>query len=76
VRPLRRRHGFEVRAWTVPNESRFVWLLEYRGPGSFEDADRAYYDSDARKRLDPDPAQWIAINRTTWLEAVTGEGGQ
>lgn len=71
---MRQRHGLSIRAWIVSDESRFVWLLEYRGPGSFEDADRAYYDSDDRKRLEPDPAKWIAINQTTWLEPVTGEG--
>ena len=74
VLPLRQRHGFEIRAWTVPEESRFIWLIDYRGSGSFEDADAAYYDSDERKRIDPDPAQWIAANRTTWLEPIEDEG--
>jgi hypothetical protein len=34
VLPLRREAGFEIQAWTVPGESRFVWLLAYHGPGT------------------------------------------
>ena len=70
VLPLRRAAGFEVRAWTVPGESRFVWLLGYDGPGTFEAADAAYYDSPERAALDPDPAQWIVEDRKAMLEPV------
>ncbi|HEY8869653.1 MAG TPA: hypothetical protein VIM30_09695 [Candidatus Limnocylindrales bacterium] len=62
--------GFAVEAWTVPEESTFVWLLGYSGPGSFEDADAGYYASGERPALDPDPAQWIVDNRTMWLHPV------
>ena len=70
VLPLRRAAGFEVRAWTVPGESRFVWLLAYDGPDSFATADEAYYASPARAALDPDPAQWIVEDRKLMLEPV------
>lgn len=60
VVPLRRAKGFDVLgAWVMEEENRFVWIISYEGPLSFEKADRSYYDSDERKRLEPDPAQWI-----------------
>ena len=70
VLPLRRAAGFEIRAWTVPGESRFVWLLGYDGPGTFAAADEAYYDSPERAALDPDPAQWIVEERKVMLEPI------
>jgi hypothetical protein len=70
VLPLRRAAGFEITAWTVPTESRFVWLLRYDGPESFAAADEAYYDSPERAELDPDPAQWIIEDRKVMLEPV------
>ena len=70
VLPLRRAAGFEIRAWTVADESRFVWLLRYDGPGTFEAADAAYYDTPERAALDPDPAQWIVEDRKVMLDPV------
>jgi hypothetical protein len=60
VRPLRERLGFiVVGAWTIDEENRFVWILRWEGAGTFEDADRAYYESPERAALDPDPARLI-----------------
>lgn len=70
VLPLRRVYGFSVCAWKVVGESRFVWVLEYEGPGTFEQADEAYYDSAERSAIDPDPARWIVEQRVTWLSHV------
>ena len=64
VEPLRRRFGFSSRAWTVPNESLFIWLVGYHGKGSFDEADAAYYASTERASLDPDPRRWIVANET------------
>lgn len=50
-------------AWSLPEESRFVWLLGYAGPGSFADADAACYASAERHAVDPDPAQWVLEKR-------------
>jgi hypothetical protein len=81
VRPLRRRFGFESAAWTVAEESLFIWLVTYRGERPFEEADTSYYDSPERRALTPDPAQWIVRNETRWLRAVSaaepapGRGG-
>jgi len=70
VLPLRRRFGFEIQAWTVPAESRFIWILRHDGPGTFDEADQAYYASPERAAIDPDPAQWIAEARKAWLTPV------
>lgn len=60
VKPLRERLGFVIDgAWTVPESSEFIWLLRYEGPGSFSDADAAYYSSPERADMQPDPAQFI-----------------
>lgn len=63
VLPLRKRFGFEVVAWSVPDESRFVWLLGYDGPEGLEAADTAYYASPERAALSPDPVRWLQDRR-------------
>jgi hypothetical protein len=71
VLPLRVRHGFTVEgAWVVPDQSRFVWLLSYAGPGTFQQADAAYYASPEREELRPDPAELISGNVTYWLSPL------
>ncbi len=76
VLPMRRRFGFRVLAWSLPEQSRFVWLLGYAGPGSLADADAAYYASPERQAVDPEPAQWVLEKRDASVTAVvTEEGG-
>ena len=72
IAPLRRELGFTIdAAWTIGDESRFVWLLSYPGDWpAFEAADRAYYESPARRRLDPNPARLIADQRHARLTPV------
>jgi len=61
IAPLRRRHGFEVvGAWTIDDSDRFVWILRYRGPKSWDQADADYYASPERAAMDPNPARHIA----------------
>lgn len=60
VARLRRRRGFTILgAWTIEETNDFVWILGYDGEDGFAEADAAYYDSDERKELDPDPARLI-----------------
>ena len=67
VLPLRRQHGFEVvGSWTVHESEKFVWILRYDGADSWEEAEQAYYNSPARKAMDPDPARHIEHNEH-WL---------
>ena len=65
--PLRRRHGFKVmRAWTIVEVDRFVWVLSYAGSRSWEQADSDYYASAERATIEPDPARHIAKSEH-WL---------
>lgn len=70
--PLRQAIGFAIpAAWTVPDESRFVWLLEHPGGwAAFEAADAAYLASPQRAAIDPDPARLIEEQRTLRLSEV------
>ena len=73
IAPIRRELGFTIeKAWTVDDESRFVWLLSYPGDwDAFEAADRGYYDSPQRTSLDPNPARLIeeqTVSRLTEVE--------
>lgn len=70
--PLRREIGFTIpAAWTVPEESRFIWLLAHDGDWErFEQADAAYYASPGRAAISPDPARLIEEQRTMRLTPV------
>ncbi len=61
VVPLREKYGFTLHgAWAVDETDEFIWVLGHTGIESFESATRRYYESNARKSLNPDPAQFIA----------------
>ena len=61
VLPLRRKHGFTVPfSLAVPETNQFYCLLCYAGPEDFETKDKAYYASEERRKLSPDPRQFIA----------------
>jgi hypothetical protein len=72
IAPIRRELGFAIeRAWTVADESRFVWMLSYPGDwDEFEAADRAYYESPQRAGLDPNPARLIEAQVVSRLAEV------
>jgi hypothetical protein len=61
VYPLRLKMGYRIPfAAKIPQTNQFVWILASDGPEAWEKKEAAYYASDDRKRLSPDPAQWIA----------------
>ena len=61
VYPLRIKSGFKIEgAWVVKEKNKFIWILSYEGPEGFEAKDSAYYASQARITLKPDPADYIA----------------
>ncbi len=71
VYPLRERFGFRVLgAWTIPEHDKFVWILAYDGPKSWEEAERAYYASPEREALDPDPARHLQATEKWMLRSV------
>jgi hypothetical protein len=47
-------------ASAVPETNQFFWLLCYAGPEDWDAKDKAYYASEERSRLKPDPRQFIA----------------
>jgi hypothetical protein len=71
VRPLREAHGFKVLgAWAVEETDEFVWVIAYDGPGTFEEADAAYYASPERMALDPDPARHLVETQTDFVSEI------
>ena len=65
VAPLREKMGFEILgAWTVDGTDRFVWIIGYDGPKSWDEANDDYYASPERKALDPDPARHLTKTET------------
>ena len=71
IRPLRQALGFTVLgAWRVDDSDEFIWLLAYDGPQTWEQAERAYYDSPQRAALDPDPARHITAQRVDFVQVV------
>ncbi|MDQ2981755.1 MAG: hypothetical protein M3R26_05480 [Actinomycetota bacterium] len=74
IRPLRQKFGFDVMGpWVTENENEnvFVWILGYGGDEGFQAADAAYYDSDERKAIAPNPARHLAKTEH-WLMRSVG----
>lgn len=71
IYPLRVKTGFRIlNAWTVEATNQFVWLMAYDGPESWEARDQAYYQSDERKAMVPDPARHIARIEHYFVDSV------
>jgi hypothetical protein len=67
VLPLRVSMGFSVLGpWIERDASRFVWIVGF--DGDIEEANAAYYASDERQAMQPDPARFVADRRTVVLE--------
>ena len=71
IKPLRLKLGFKIEgAWTVASSNQFVWILSYDGPEPWDSLDRAYFESEERKAMKPDPARHIARMEHFAMEAV------
>jgi hypothetical protein len=69
VVPMREAFGFRVNgAWTDQETNGFVWVISH--DGDFADADAAYFASDDRRALDPDPARNIESVETRMMQPV------
>ncbi|MDA4117444.1 MAG: NIPSNAP family protein [Thaumarchaeota archaeon] len=68
IYPLRLRFGFTVvGAWRV-GDDRFVWILKWEHPSkTFEEAEKAYYDSDERKGINPVPTRHLSNMETRMM---------
>jgi len=60
VYPLRLKFGFKVIGGRTLGEDRFIWILGWDGPGSFEEADQRYYESPERRSMKPNPSRHLA----------------
>ena len=71
VYPLRLKHGFTIdNAWVTKERNQFLWILSYDGPEDWESKDAAYYASEGRTGLDPDPRQYIAKSESRFITPV------
>jgi len=58
VVPLREAFGFTFPgAWSLPDSGEFVFVVSHEG--DFDEANRAYFESEARKQLTPNPTVHI-----------------
>ena len=61
IRPLRESLGFKIpAAWINKETNQFIWLMQLDSEVDWELLDRAYFSSDGRKAMTPDPARNIA----------------
>ena len=61
IRPLREKLGFRIlSAWTLEATNQFIWVQRYEGEKTWEEQDQAYFASEERRTMDPDPARLIA----------------
>jgi hypothetical protein len=71
VYPLRRKFGFTFTgAWRVDGADEFVWIIGYDGPEGFAVADDNYYASPERKRMSPNPAEFIEAPTSKMIKSV------
>lgn len=71
VYPLRLKHGFAIPgAWVVEGQNKFVWIVSYDGPETWEAKEEAYYGSSDRRALDPDPAQYLMKTESWFITSV------
>lgn len=68
VRPLRLAHGFTIAGpWVGEDGETFVVVLGH--DGDFEAAEAAYFASDERRALDPDPARHLAGTKMSFMRS-------
>ena len=72
--PLRQKFGFHVLGvWTVDGTDEFIWVITYRGPKAWQEADAEYYGSAERKSIQPDPARHLARQASRLMSEVSLE---
>ena len=71
VVPLRRKFGFEVIGpWVIEAENKFVWILAHDGDQGWEAADAAYYASDERRAVEPEPTRHLLATEHWMMRPV------
>jgi hypothetical protein len=72
IKPLREKLGFRILgAWTIKATNQFVWLLHHDDANAWQQLDQAYFDSEERRAMQPDPASLIARMEHHFVEPIT-----
>ena len=72
IRPLRQKLGFKiVAAWTLEATNQFLWVQRYDGEQSWEEQDQAYFASEERKAMVPNPGRLIARMEQYYADPVS-----
>jgi hypothetical protein len=72
IRPLREKLGFRIVAgWTVEATNQFVWIQRYEGDKTWEEQDKAFFASEERHAIDPDPGRLIARMEQYFAEPLS-----
>ena len=71
IKPLREKFGFRVSGgWQVTDTNQFIWFLSRDDSEDWETQNQAFYQSDERRSLDPDPARHIARVEQYFVDSV------
>lgn len=72
IKPLRQKFGFQVSGgWKVADTNQFVWFLSRETVEDWEAQNQAFYQSEERRSLQPDPARHIARVEIYFVEPVS-----
>jgi hypothetical protein len=71
IKPLREKFGFLVSSgWKVTDTNQFIWFLSRDDSEDWETQNQAFYQSDERRSLGPDPARHIARVEQYFVDSV------
>ena len=71
IKPLREKFGFHVSGgWKIIETNQFVWFLSRDDSEDWDTQNQAFYQSDERCSLDPDPALHIARVEQYFVDGV------
>ena len=71
IKPLREKFGFQVSGgWKVKDTNQFVWFLSRDSAEDWDSQNQAFYQSEERRSLKPDPARHIARVEQYFVESV------
>ncbi|WP_460706971.1 NIPSNAP family protein [Myceligenerans halotolerans] len=69
--PLRLKTGFAIGgAWVVRERDEFVWVISYDGPGTFAEANAAYWALPERDAMGLDPSEYLVEDEGVDIEPV------
>jgi hypothetical protein len=70
--PLRGKFGFQIEgSWIDRGRSQHIWVISYDGPGSFEEANAAYWESTERTEIDVNPDDFMISDEVRTVESVS-----